>query len=303
MISTPELKQPRYGSPAAEQIGLIVTQKLGAAKLGDLRAMDARKLTNAAAAAGYAPFGTVDGVVLPRQLVDTFDKGEQAHVPILAGFNSGEVRSLRFLAPPAPASAEVYEQVIRARYGDLADRFLKLYPSSDLKESILASARDAIYGWTAQRLVRKQAALGLPAYLYFFDHGYPAADEKNLHAFHASETPYVFGAADRLPPSWPKPPDAKVEAALSDAMIEYWTSFARTGAPKAQGEPQWPAYDANESYLDIGETPRVGEHLLPGAYALQEEVVCRRRVAGGVAWNWNVGLWAPPPIRSLGTCS
>jgi para-nitrobenzyl esterase len=303
MISTPELKQPRYGSPAAEQIGLVVAQKLGAANLGDLRAMDARKLTNAAAAAGYAPFGTVDGVVLPRQLVDTFDKGEQAHVPILAGFNSGEIRSLRFLAPPAPASAEAYEEVIRARYGDLADGFLKLYPSSDLKESMLASARDAIYGWTAQRLVRKEAALGLPAYLYFFDHGYPAADEKNLHAFHASEVPYVFGAADLLPPSWPKPPRAKVEVALSDAMVEYWTSFARTGAPKAQGGPKWPAYDPNESYLDIGDTPRVGEHLLPGAYALQEEVVCRRRVAGGVAWNWNVGLWAPPPIRSLGTCS
>jgi para-nitrobenzyl esterase len=62
------------------------------------------------AKAGYPPFGTVDGRVLPRQLVDVFDLGEQARVPILAGFNSGEIRSLRFLAPPPPADAATYEK-------------------------------------------------------------------------------------------------------------------------------------------------------------------------------------------------
>ena len=56
------------------------------------------KLIDTAVRAGYLPFGTVDGHVLPRQLVEVFDRGEQAPVPILAGFNSGEIRSLRFLA-------------------------------------------------------------------------------------------------------------------------------------------------------------------------------------------------------------
>ena len=41
-----------------------------------------------------------------------------------------------------------------------------------MEESILATTRDALYGWTAMRLVKKQTALGLPSYLYFFDHGY-----------------------------------------------------------------------------------------------------------------------------------
>ncbi len=62
--------------------------------------MDARKLVDAAAATGYAPYGTIDGKILPRQLVDTFDRGEQAPVPLIAGFTSGEMRSLRFLLPP-----------------------------------------------------------------------------------------------------------------------------------------------------------------------------------------------------------
>ncbi len=49
---------------------------------------------------------------------------------------------------------------------DLADAFLKLYPSSDLPESMLATTRDALYGWTAERLACKQTAAGVPSFLY-----------------------------------------------------------------------------------------------------------------------------------------
>jgi para-nitrobenzyl esterase len=103
-------------------------------------------------------------------------------VPLLAGFNSGEIRSLRILAPPPPATASEYESTIRERYLDLADEFLRLYPSTNMQESIWATTRDALYGWTAERLVRKQTALGQPSFLYFFDHGYPAEEAAGLHA-------------------------------------------------------------------------------------------------------------------------
>jgi para-nitrobenzyl esterase len=168
---------------------------LHAPNIEAMRAMDANTLTLAAPAAGFAPWGTIDGHVMLRQLVDVFDKGEQAPVPLLAGFNSGEIRSLMVLAPQPPANAAAYEAYIRDHYGDLADEFLRLYPSANMQESILATTRDALYGWTAQRLVRKQTALRQPSFLYFFDHGYPAADTAGLHGFHASELPYVFGTS------------------------------------------------------------------------------------------------------------
>jgi para-nitrobenzyl esterase len=174
---------------------------------------------------------------LPRQLIDVFDKGEQAPVPLLAGFNSGEIRSLRVLAPQPPANSAEYEARIRERYLDLADEFLRLYPSANMEESILATTRDALYGWTAQRLVRKQTALGQPSFLYYFDHGYPAADSAGLQGFHASELPYVFGTFDGTPPLWPKVPAKAQETKLSDAIIGYWSSFARTGQPQAADEP------------------------------------------------------------------
>jgi para-nitrobenzyl esterase len=297
LVAMPSLRRNRFGMPAAEQSGLQLAAALHAPSLAALRAMDPRKLTDAAAAAHFWPWGIVDGHVLPQQMISAFDRGEQAHVPILAGFNSGEIRSLMALAPPAPASAADYRRIIRERYGPFAGDFLRLYPATDMQASILAATRDGLYGWTAMRLVRDQSALGLPAYLYFFDHGYPAADEAHLHGFHASELPYVFGTLDGTPPLWPKIPAAASEEALSEAMLDYWSSFARSARPQAAGAPDWPDYGSTEAYMHFTDAPHPQTHLLPGMYRLNEEVVCRRVAAGNVPWNWNVGLASPklPP--------
>lgn len=302
MISTPELKQARFGAISAESLGLALSAKLEAPDVAALRAMDATKLTKAAAVAGYPPFGVIDGQILTRQLVEVFDRGEQAPVPILAGFNSGEIRSLRFLAPPTPALALSYEKTIRERYGDLADAYLGLYPARDMEGSILASTRDAIYGWTAERLVRKQTAAGAPSFFYIFDHGYPAADDVGLHAFHGGELPYVFGTLKRTPPFWPKAPATPAEAKLSDAMTAYWASFIRTGQPMAAGAPAWPAFGSQGAFMAFQDVPRTSTNLFPGMYALHEEVVCRRRAVGTLVWNWNHGLVSPPLPAPAAAC-
>lgn len=297
MISMPSLKEDRFGMPSGEGSGVRLAAAVHAPDIAALRAMDPLKLTNAAAAAGFGPWGTVDGHVFPEQMVTAFNKGDQAHVPILAGFNSGEIRSLMVLAPPVPATAARYEAVIRDRYGPLAGDFLRLYPATNMEESILAATRDGLYGWTAERLVRKQTALGLPSYLYLFDHGYAAADDAHLHGFHASELPYVFGTFDGTPPIWPPVPASPRETELSDAMLDYWTSFARAGKPKAANAPDWPAYGPAGAYMHFTDAPHPETHLMPGMYRLNEEVVCRRVAAGNLPWNWNVGLASPklPP--------
>lgn len=292
MMSMPELKERRYGAASAEESGVQFAAALQAESVADLRAMDAGTLTEAASLAGFAPWIAVDGVTVPRQLVDVFDRGEQAPVPILAGFNSGEIRALRILASHPLASTAAYERIIRERYGEFAETFLRRYPAAAMNESILAATRDALYGWTSERLVRSQSRIGLPSYLYLFDHGYPAADAVGLHACHASEIPYVFGTFDGTPPLWPKVPETKDERRISDAMIGYWTSFAASGSPTAAGEPDWPVYAPAGSAMVFGQTPAVVAPLMPGMYEFHEAVVARRR-AGGQPWNWNAGLWAP----------
>jgi para-nitrobenzyl esterase len=294
MITAPELRNATYENfPPAEGIGVWLAGRLGAGDLAALRSMSAEAITNGSVGTGYFPFVTIDGRVLPRQLVDAFDRGEQARVPILAGFNEGEIRSLRFLLPPAPADAGVYTSEIRTRYGDLADAFLTRYPASDIDESMLATTRDAMYGWTAERLVAKQTAIGAASFLYYFDHSYPAADEPGLHAFHAAEIPYVFGTMTRTGPRWPAIPQTPEEAQLSAAMLSYWASFARDGVPSAEGQAAWAPYGTGRNYMAFEDAPvmRAGP---PNGYEIHEAVVCRRRAQGSLAWNWNVGVISPP---------
>jgi para-nitrobenzyl esterase len=223
---------------------------------------------------------------------------------VIVGFNAGEVRSLPIFLPPLPASAAEYSARVRHLYRDLADRYLQHYPATNIRESALAAARDAFYGWSAERLARAQTQLGQPAYLYFFDHEYPAAVARGLAAFHGSELPYEFGligSPAALPRNWPQPPDDSQERALAATIMGYLTSFARQGGPTAAAQPEWAPYGEQGSFLHLRERAYPGKQLLPGTFALHEEVIARRRAAGNQNWFINVGLASPevpPPAAS-----
>jgi para-nitrobenzyl esterase len=294
MISNPELKQARHGMPSAEAVGRLVGAALKTSGIKELRTVDPQVLTNTAAKAGFMPLPTVDGYVLPAQIVDVFDRGEQAEVPLLAGFNAGEMRTLRRLLPPMPKDAAAYEAQIRANYADLAEAFLRHYPATDLETSVLEATRDGMYAWTADRLAKAQTAAGKRAYLYIFDHAYPAAQERKVHAFHASEVPFVFGnLTDMQLANWPAPGAAPDQRAMSDAMMAYWASFAATGVPRAPGRAVWQPYGRQAAYMHFADEPQAGTRLLSERFALHEEVVKRRRRAGDQAWLQNIGLLSP----------
>jgi para-nitrobenzyl esterase len=293
--TAPQLRQANHGLPSAEQIGTLFEKAVGASDLAELRAMDGNMLTLAAATGGARSSGTIDGWALPRQVVDTFDRKEEALVPVIMGFNQGEIQTLMRYLPSLPSSGEIYTEEINRRYGDLAPRFLRLYPSTDVKESMMAALRDALCAWSAERIVRNIAEAGVPSYLYLFDHDYPAARARQLHAFHASELPYVFGYVGKgapLPENWPVPDGAR-EKSLSDAMLAYWTSFARTGVPTAPHWRDWPRFAQHAGYMHFAEAPRASTNLMPGMFALHEEVMERERRAGNLPWSGNVGVAAP----------
>ncbi|WP_438864397.1 carboxylesterase/lipase family protein [Neptunicella sp.] len=302
LSSTPELKQDKYGQFSAEKIGTYIAKKVGAKNLASLRAMDPQQLANSAAAARYLAQPVVDGNVITGQVIDTFASGEQAPVPLLVGFNSGEIHSLKMLVPPVPQSSAEYEKIIRSRYLDLADPFLRLYPSSAMQESIYATARDALFGWASEKIAKSQQAIGQPAYLYLFDHGYPAADKAGLHAFHGSEIPFVFGSFERTTALWPKIPTTKEQQAFSAAMMGYWSEFAKVGTPRAENQPDWPAYGDEKAYMLFGVTPQPMTNLFPGMYELHEASVCRRKNSGQLPWRGNAGLRSPVLTKLVDQC-
>ena len=55
-------------------------------------------------------------------------------------------------------------------------------------------------------------------------------------AYHAAEIQYLFD----LPSPVPVPPLDADQQQLSEAMVRYWTRFARSGKPMARHAPRWP---------------------------------------------------------------
>uniref|UniRef100_UPI0025EF6BAA carboxylesterase family protein n=1 Tax=uncultured Caulobacter sp. TaxID=158749 RepID=UPI0025EF6BAA len=292
------LHEPTLGLPSAEAGGEALGKAAGATTADRLRATNLVTLFTAGLATGWQPEPVIDGVTLPRQLVETFARGEQAKADVLAGFNEGEIRSLPFLMPPAPATSAAYVADVRKRFGVKADAYLAVYPGADPKADVMASIRDGLYGFAAQHLVRQQAAAGQGGYLYYFRHSTLAQKARDLAAFHASEIPYVFGQVGegaKLGPNWPRPPLTAQETALSDAMLNYWVSFVRTGVPAAPGETAWPRFTAKErGYLDIDARPAAARDLQPAAHGWADALVAERR-AKGQAWRLDIGFSAFPP--------
>ena len=66
---------------------------------------------------------------------------------------------------------------------------------------------------------------------------------------------YVFGHLDLRPLVW-----AENDRRLADTMASYWTNFARTGDPNAEGLPHWPAFTrSTQRALLVGNEIRAEE--------------------------------------------
>lgn len=293
ICSAQALKEAQYGMGTGHATGQSTLAELGCNSIAELREWDAQELALAADKLGFAAQGVVDGVVLPGQPLDLFEAGKTAQVPLITGFNSGEILTLEFFMPPLPGSAVEYETMIRARYGDLSDRFFARYPSDNIKASTEAAVGEALFGWSALSAARAQVNAGLPAYVYYFDHGYPEAQERGLHGFHASELAYLFDTMAQSPPAWPKAPDTEQEAVFTRNFAGYWTGFVHDGVPCAKDAPAWPDYSQDGAIMHFSDTAQITRGVFAGMFDLIEDDFRRRRAMGDRPWSWNAGVGAP----------
>ena len=95
---------------------------------------------------------------------------------------------------------------------------------------------------------KKCAQQGAPVYSYMFVHESDYIIPGTTHKFgagHATEIPYKFDNIDFVKSTGGMTflgPNATSSAAAHN-MSEMWATFARTGQPGANGQPEWPAYD------------------------------------------------------------
>ena len=231
------LGQTLAASPreAAEKNGVTFASEVGAANLAALRAIPAEKLLEVSKNSPFRFSLTLDGYFLPKSAAEIYTAGEQAHVPLLAGWNAQEVGA-GFLLGADPVTIENYTKAVGKLYGDHAAEVLKLYPASnetELQESATALASDRFIAFGTWKWLELHGKTGgKPVYRYLFARPRPGEGG----AFHAIEIEYALGNLNRNKVYTWTENDHKVSA----TMMEFFANFIKKGDPNGAGLPQWP---------------------------------------------------------------
>ena len=268
---------------AAESVGAKFAAALagdgGDTALAALRALPADHIlaTFLSDPAFSSALAIVDGEVIPRDVADIFEAGEQADVPVLVGSNADEGTALfSYLAPAFGEGAAGFEAFVVATLGEANEEIHEHYPAGDDAEattSWMAMYSDAYFAYPMRTWARAMQTVPSDAWHYWFTWAPPIAERERYGAFHAAEIGYVFGNVD-LFDAVPTDDDR----ALSDLMSSIWTEFARTGNPNGEGLPEWPAYTReNETYLEFGAETGAGSGLRLAKMEIFERAETLRR--------------------------
>ena len=221
----------------AERRGTAFAASLGATSLAALRALPAAQILAATAPRTAPRFGAiVDGDFLPRPPTEIYAAGDQAHVPLLVGWNSQESDAGGVLGKDAP-TPDNFAKALHTVFGDHADDAAKLFPAStdeEARESATALASDRFIAFSTWKWYDLQSRTGgKPVFRYFFSRPRPGG----TGAVHSGEIEYALGnLATNTTYAW-TPDDYKV----SETMQSYFANFIKTGDPNGPTLPSWPA--------------------------------------------------------------
>jgi para-nitrobenzyl esterase len=262
------LLSARRGSPTlaeSEQNGVKFGAAVGASSLAALRALSAIELLDASSRPNAIGFGpNVDGYFLPQSPTAIYAAGAQAHVPLLAGWNSEE-SGPRGVLQEAPTPDNV-ARLLSTTFGAQADQAARVYPASTAEEALQAAtdlASDRFIAYSTWKWLEEHGRTGgKPVYRYLFSRPRPPVVNASpgsstpRGAVHSAEIEYAMG---NLPTNkvfaWTAD-DYKV----SETMQGYFANFIKTGQPNGPGLPNWPigtvGSDGRVMRMRIDVTPR-----------------------------------------------
>jgi para-nitrobenzyl esterase len=192
------------------------------------------------------PWSPVAGTaVLPRQPGVALHQGSAAGVPLLVGSTRDEMSpsvGFAYDAGGEPLTVATYEAEVVATFGPDAAAVLERYPASGHPSPALALTA-VLTDWGGQlgacSTLRTAQGAARHAPVFAFEltedsglvyEGFP------LGAYHGWELPFLW---DLSIPGAGYPELTPAQEVLSDRMVDYWSTFARTGDPNHRGAPRW----------------------------------------------------------------
>ena len=250
------LDTPRTFVESAEDMGSkwidTVAPDEESRTLEALRAIPASELVGSGEAS-LPMYITVDGTFMPDDIEAVFQSGAQRNVPLILGTNSDEGT----LVLGVYGNREQFQTAAHATYGDRADALLALYLQEDTSVPDAANQflTDTWFLRATRAILGGMNSVSAPTFQYHFTR---VRGANPLGAHHGAEIGYAFNTLVAQEGDAPE----VVDEALTTAMMGYWTQFAKSGDPNAEGLVEWPAYSGEErSFLELGDTIVVGSAL------------------------------------------
>lgn len=278
----------------ADAAGAALLQAKGIASLADARAMDADALQALIPPTGMAQV-VLDGYFMTESPTEVFAKGEQANVPLLAGWNSLE-------GTPGAPTLKAYKEQMQATFGAMTDEIFEAYGILSDADVMAAPgfqlASDMFTGFPTWKLCDFHAkTTGQPVYRYKYNHPRPApsakmgdmvgalaggvrektAEEKAKGvqlapgAVHSADIEYAMGNLDTNEYYDWQPEDYEI----SRIFLGYYANFCKSGNPNGEGLPSWSPINANLDaapvmQIDV-QTKEVASSQIENAYRTLEK--------------------------------
>ncbi len=242
----------------AEQQGVALLASRGLSSLAEARALSADSLQALLPPTGMSNV-VLDGYFMTEAPDAIFERGEQAQVPLLAGWNSLE-------GVPSAPTVEGYKAAMRPRFGEMTDEIFTAYgilTDGDVMATPgFTLAGDLFTGFPTWKVCDYHASTSQqPVYRYKYNRPRPQVsakmgdkigalaggvrekteEEKKQApqiapgAVHSADIEYAMGnLATNEYYDW-QPEDY----AISKVFLSFYANFCKTGNPNGEGLPEW----------------------------------------------------------------